>query len=57
MKWSPYSVYSLEQNHNKGEKYPTRCHVTVSETIKQYNNIEKFIQFIQVISQIYTVKS
>lgn len=32
-------------------------HNCIRDSIKQYNDIEKFIQFIQVISQFDTVKS
>lgn len=41
----------------KGENILRASHNCIRDSIKQYNDIEKFIQFVQVISQIDTVKS
>lgn len=58
MRWSLYNVYSPDYNHNKGKKIPKEHHTIVLETLlKQYSDTEKFIQFIQLISQFDRVKS
>lgn len=41
----------------KGENSLRASQSCIRDSIKQYDDIEKFIQFIQVISQINTVKT